>query len=66
MYDYLENNNILFDHQFGFRKKHNTKYFLINILNEIHKNHDINNYCCCLFIDLTKAFNSIDYKILVH
>ena len=65
LYSFLTSMNVIYDKQFGFRKKHSTShainYSVNNILDEIEsKNHVIG-----VFIDLSKAFDTIDHKKLL-
>ena len=63
---FIENNNILFQNQFGFRKYHSTIDALIKthdyIIHEIRNKKKVIG----IFIDLKKAFDSIDTNILIE
>ncbi len=50
--------------QFGFRKKLSTEHALLSITEEIRKNLNNGFYSCGVFIDLEKAFDRINHKIL--
>ncbi len=63
--DYLKNNNILSEYQFGFREKYGTHLALILLENKIATAIDEGKYSICLCLDLSKAFDTIDNKILL-
>ena len=65
MYDFLQLNNILIDEQFGFRKQHSTSLAIFNLTDSIQKEMEKGNYCIGLFMDLSKAFDTIDHQILL-
>ena len=65
LYDFLEDNNILFENQFGFRKHKSTIHALIKITEEIRESIEKNKYGCGIFIDLRKAFDTVNHKILL-
>ena len=62
---YISKNNTLTNSQFGFRGGHNTQHAILDILNVIHKNMNNNKYTCGIFIDLKKAFDTVDHSILL-
>ena len=62
---FLEINHILFDYQFGFRKLHCTTLALIEFTDNIRKVLDEGNYAISVFVDLTKAFDTVDHEILL-
>ena len=64
LYTFLENHDILFKNQFGFRKGSSTGHSLIEISEEIKENIDNGKYGCGIFIDLKKSFDTVNHKIL--
>lgn len=62
---YMINNNILSKHQYGFRKNSGTNTALFDITSEIQLNRDNKKIVCCIFIDLTKAFDALDRNLLL-
>ena len=58
--------NCIYDNQFGFRSKHSTNHALISITEDIRNALDNNNFACGVFIDLQKAFDTVDHKILLN
>ena len=68
MYVQLENFlmslDILYKYQFGFRKQHSTNHTLLSIVEKIRSSLDKKMYTCGVFIDLEKAFDTVNHKIL--
>ena len=62
---YFDHKNIINKNQFGFRSKHSTNDALITITEQIRKNLDKSHFSCGTFIDLQKAFDTVDHKILL-
>ena len=60
---FLENNNVLYGKQFGFRNKFCTTHALIEITEKIRQALDKNNFACGIFIDLQKAFDTVNHDI---
>ena len=66
LYNFLEVNDILQPLQFGFRKKHSTQHTLISMTETIRKTIDNGNFGCGIFIDLKKAFDTVNHFILLR
>ena len=65
LHTFCSQTNCLYDLQFGFRAKTSTSHALISIIEHIQKNIDTGNISCGIFIDLAKAFDTVDHKILL-
>ena len=65
LYDYLEEHQVLYKHQFGFRKMMSTGHSLIEITEEIKESIDNGRFGCGIFIDLKKAFDTVNHRILL-
>ena len=57
---------VLFSMQFGFRTGHSTDHALISLTETIKYSLDRNNFSCGLFIDLQKAFDTVNHNILLR
>ena len=65
LYTFLNNKNIIYDLQFGFRQQYSTSHALINITENIRKALHDGNIGCGVFADLQKAFDTVDHQILL-
>ena len=65
LYEFLEQNNMLYERQFGFRSKHSTDHALLAITENIKNKIDNHVFTCGVFIDLEKAFDTVNHKILL-
>ena len=65
MASYLEANNVLYKNQFGFRQKNSTVHSLISLTETVRSAIENNNLACGIFIDLQKAFDTVDHDILL-
>ena len=64
--NYLDLHNIIYPNQFGFRSGYSTTHSLITITENIKKTLDSNKYGCGVFIDLKKAFDTVNHEILLQ
>ncbi len=62
--NYLNEYNILLNNQYGFRKNHSTSLALIHLLDKITTAFDEKKYTIGIFLDLSKAFDTVDHEIL--
>lgn len=65
MVPYLENNNILHPNQHAYRKLHSTVTCLIEVLTYVYSLIDKKKPTAIISLDLSKAFDSIDHKLLL-
>ena len=63
---FLNVNNMLFQFQYGFRKLHSTTLALIEFTDSVRRFLDDGNYVIGIFVDLTKAFDTVDHEILLY
>ena len=61
LYTFLDNKNIICDFQYGFRQQYSTYHVLINITKNIRKALHDGNIGCGVFVDLQKAFDTVDH-----
>ena len=65
LYGFLSSANIIYDKQFGFRKNHSTSHAVNYSINHILKELESKNHVIGIFIDLSKAFDTIDHQKLL-
>ena len=64
--NYLEKHNLLNKNQFGFRHGRGTSDAISNFTNQILESFDKGECVLGIFIDLSKAFDTIDHKIIIR
>ena len=66
LYDYFRNNDLYYDSQYGFLKNHSTEYAAMELTDKVLKDIDERNISLAIFMDLSKAFDTLDHSILMN
>ena len=66
LYQYFNDNDLLAEQQYGFRAQHSTKYAAIKMFDHISKEMDSGNTPTALYIDLSKAFDTLSFDIILQ
>ena len=65
IYDFMEKHKLIYPNQFGFRQFHSTVHALTYMTESIRNSIDDNKFVAGIFIDLQKAFDTVDHDILL-
>ena len=65
MYSFLEINNILFSSQYGFSTKRSCEQAIMEVVRYVLQAKNKKEECACLYLDLSKAFDTLDHSILL-
>ena len=65
-YSFLQATNQLYDSQYGFREGHSCENAISELVGEILKNKENNKFTVSLFLDLSKAFDSLKHSTLIN
>ena len=63
--NYFDCHNLLYKHQYGFRPKHSTEHAALELTDRILSAMSTNKTPVSIFIDLSKAFDTLDHRILL-
>ena len=64
--DFIQKKGILFENQFGFRTNYSTDHAVLTIIDKIQTAIDARDYTCGIFLDLSKAFDTVNHSILIR
>lgn len=64
--DHFSKNSILYDMQSGFRPLNSTETCILHLIYRMRKTVDSGTFCGMVMLDLQRAFDTMDYKILLY
>ena len=66
LYSYLESNSILYNSQYGFCSQRSCEQAITELVGYILQSKNQNEHCAGIFLDLLKAFDTLDHSILLQ
>ena len=64
VFNFMNEKELIYKYQFGFRQKHSTQQAIITLVDKITKSLDSGDIVIGVFLDLKKAFDTVNHKIL--
>ena len=65
LFDYINDNQLLYKHQFGFQKGKSTAMALMLLIDKITESIEKGEIVLGVFLDFSKAFDTVDHSILI-
>ena len=65
IYNYFQTNKLFYIHQYGFRDQHSTELAALELTDRITNHMDNRKIPIAIFLDLSKAFDTLDHSILI-
>ena len=66
VYNFLQDTHQIYDNQFSFRANHSCEHAIGQVVSSLVKNTENRKYSCCVLLDLSKAFDTIEHTILLN
>ena len=63
--EYINNNHILNERQFGFRKENSTTFLMLELFDKIYSSKEQGKKPAIVFLDIKKAFDTVNHDILL-
>ena len=64
--NFLSDQKILIEFQFGFKKEHTTSMAILALLDQVISAMERGEYTVGIFLDFSKAFDTVNHKILLQ
>ena len=66
IYQYFDGNNMFYSQQYGLRKQKSTGQAIFDVLKNLFERWNEKMYSGCIFVDFSKAFETVDHEILLN
>ena len=66
MIKFIDKYNLLYDSQYGFRSKRSCEHAILELTGNIIESKNLKHHSCALFLDLSKAFDTLNHDILLE
>ncbi|MCP4484704.1 MAG: reverse transcriptase family protein, partial [Flavobacteriaceae bacterium] len=66
MTKFLNKNKIIFKHQYGFQENKCTSSAILDLQSQLINNIEKKLFSCCVFLDFSKAFDTVNHEILLQ
>ena len=66
VYKFLNDNDQLYENQYGFRNRHSCDNAVCDVISHLVKNLEASKTSVALFLDLSKAFDTLDHDLFLH
>ena len=65
VYNHLDSKGLLYEKQFGFQRNNSTEHAILQLTRDMTSSFEKGEYTLGVFIDLPKAFHTVDHQILI-
>ena len=65
VYNHLDSKGLIYEKQFGFQRSNSTEHVILQLTRDITSSFEKEEYIPGVFIDLSKAFDTVDHHILI-
>ena len=66
LYTHFQTYKLFYFSQYGFRKRHSTEYAALELIDKVLRNIDDKNATFAIYMDLSKAFDTLNHRILIN
>ena len=63
---FIEKMDVIYAKQFGFCSHHSTEHAILSIVDKIHEGIEKGMFSCGIFLDFSKAFDTVNHSILIR